>query len=100
MSKRKHEILLSISRPSLSTRWAVTTILRLAYGYNVNRNEDDPLIQDMERASREFAISSQPGTWLVDIVPLCKQLLFTIQKRLIILYTSALFTKLASWHEF
>ncbi|KAJ6624555.1 cytochrome P450 [Mycena sp. CBHHK59/15] len=50
---------------------ANTTLLRIAYGYIVESDED-PLIRMVDTAMAEFSESSAPGEYLVDVLPILK----------------------------
>ncbi|KAI0824885.1 cytochrome P450 [Trametes gibbosa] len=48
-------------------------ILRLAYGYEVARDQDqDPLVQVVEVAMQGFAKASEPGAFLIDSFPVLR----------------------------
>ncbi|CAL1708513.1 unnamed protein product [Somion occarium] len=50
-------------------------ILRLAYGYNVTKDQDeDPLVKIVEKAMQGFAKASEPGAFLVDYFPVLKHI--------------------------
>ena len=53
----------------MAVSWANATILKIACGYNVSRNNDDILIKNIVRSLVEFDAASKPGTWLVDAIP-------------------------------
>lgn len=57
-----------------SSRLAGAIILRLAYGYNVNHESEDPLVAIVEKVAEEASNACEPGRWLVDIIPICKQI--------------------------
>lgn len=46
--------------------------LKLAYGYNIERGGDDLLVDMAETSLARFAYSTQPGAWLVDVLPFCE----------------------------
>lgn len=50
-------------------RWAGAIILSISYGYNIKRDGEDPLISIIEGVVLQFSTASQPGAWLVDIIP-------------------------------
>lgn len=45
-----------------------STILKIAYGYNVT-SDDDPLVNIAEEAMQGFAKASEPGAFVVDRFP-------------------------------
>jgi hypothetical protein len=48
-------------------------ILRLTFGYSVVDDQyEDPLVNIAEKAMQGFARASEPGAFLVDIIPLLK----------------------------
>ena len=44
----------------------------ITYGYSVQEG-DDPLVNIANVALEEFSLSTAPGAWLVDILPICKE---------------------------
>ncbi|KAI1333660.1 cytochrome P450 oxidoreductase OrdA-like protein [Xylariaceae sp. FL0016] len=44
-------------------------ILKMAYGYTVEANGPDPLIDLADEALAQFSAATVPGTWLVDTIP-------------------------------
>lgn len=54
---------------SHSTAGAI--ILKITYGHDVREN-DDPLVELVDRTMDIFSQTSQPGTYLVDLVPICE----------------------------
>lgn len=46
-------------------------ILKITYGHDVREN-DDPLVELVEGTMDIFSQTSQPGTYLVDMAPICK----------------------------
>ncbi|KAM5368099.1 hypothetical protein ACJZ2D_009703 [Fusarium nematophilum] len=53
-------------------REAGSIILEIAYGYRSEPSGSDPLIDMVGNVMEQFAIAAAPGTWLVDLFPLCK----------------------------
>jgi len=49
-------------------------ILKVAYGYTVDVDGTDPLVELAERFAGEFSQAAQPGTWMVDAIPFLKTL--------------------------
>ncbi|VUC35883.1 unnamed protein product [Clonostachys rosea] len=49
-------------------------ILKVAYGYAIQREKVDPLVLLIERMMHNFSIATVPGAWLVDFVPALKYL--------------------------
>lgn len=45
-------------------------ILRLTYGYSVERKNSDPLVKLIELESKNFATIAVPMAWLVDVFPI------------------------------
>lgn len=50
------------------SRTAGAIILNMAYGYEV-QDDEDPLVELVDRAVRGFIAASQPGSFLVDAMP-------------------------------
>lgn len=50
-------------------------ILAITYGFKA-QEKDDPNIRDAELAVVPFNVGTQPGAFLVDIIPACKSLFF------------------------
>ncbi|KAI3326205.1 cytochrome P450 oxidoreductase OrdA-like protein [Xylariaceae sp. AK1471] len=44
-------------------------ILKMTYGYTIEPHKPDPLVQLVNSALEQFAASTVPGVWLVDIIP-------------------------------
>ncbi|KAI1121145.1 cytochrome protein [Nemania abortiva] len=44
-------------------------ILKMVYGYTVEPHKPDPLIKLIDEAIEQFALSTVPGAWYVDIIP-------------------------------
>lgn len=44
-------------------------ILNISYGYNVEPEEADPLVDLADEALAQFSTAAQPGRWMVDILP-------------------------------
>ncbi|OGM40177.1 O-methylsterigmatocystin oxidoreductase [Aspergillus bombycis] len=49
-------------------------ILKIAYGYNIEPNGRDPLVDLANEAMENFSVAGNPGTWLVDTIPLLRHL--------------------------
>lgn len=54
---------------SSSTSGAI--ILRISHGYKV-QEENDPFIQLADIATEQFSSATAPGSFMVDILPICK----------------------------
>lgn len=70
----------------LRRRTAGAIILMIAYGYQI-KEYDDPLVTSVDKATDEFAKSTQPGAFLVDIIPSCKRSSVS-PSRLVLKYTT------------
>lgn len=46
-------------------------ILKVSYGYNIDTDDTDPLIDLVERSLQTMNSSTLPGAWLVDTLPFC-----------------------------
>ncbi|KAH9029938.1 cytochrome P450 [Lactarius pseudohatsudake] len=46
--------------------------LKMSYGYNVEREKSDPLLNVIDTAADEFYIATSPGAWLVDTLPILR----------------------------
>ena len=46
-------------------------ILKIAYGYTIDQTRLDPLVDLAENAMARFSLATQPGKWIVDIIPFC-----------------------------
>jgi hypothetical protein len=54
-------------------RFTGAVVVRMAYGYEVQDGDrQDPYIQLADEATEQFAISSAPGGFLVDVLPVCE----------------------------
>ncbi|KNG82926.1 O-methylsterigmatocystin oxidoreductase [Aspergillus nomiae NRRL 13137] len=53
---------------------AGAVILKIAYGYNIEPNGPDPLVDLANEAMENFSVAGNPGTWLVDTIPLLRYL--------------------------
>ena len=56
-----------------SNRSNVSKILQITYGYTP-KADDDFLIKMIEDVMNDFCAASNPGTYLVDFLPICKWL--------------------------
>jgi hypothetical protein len=52
-------------------RLAGAVILKIAYGYSIDYQSEDPLVDIADEAMEQFSLAVRPGTWLVDFVPMC-----------------------------
>lgn len=48
---------------------AAATILKLAYGYDIEPHKEDPLAKLAEDAMEHFSLASVAGAWVVDFMP-------------------------------
>ncbi|KAH8985750.1 cytochrome P450 oxidoreductase [Lactarius hatsudake] len=46
--------------------------LKMSYGYNVEREKPDPLLNVINIAADEFYLATLPGAWLVDNIPILR----------------------------
>ncbi|KAL3458739.1 putative cytochrome P450 oxidoreductase OrdA-like protein [Aspergillus heterothallicus] len=53
-------------------RLAGAVILKIAYGYSIDYDGNDPLVDIAEEAVEQFSLAVQPGTWAVDLLPILK----------------------------
>ncbi|KAL4883962.1 putative cytochrome P450 oxidoreductase OrdA-like protein [Aspergillus karnatakaensis] len=51
---------------------AGAVVLKITYGYSIDQEADDPLVDIADEALVNFSISARPGTWLVDSAPFLK----------------------------
>lgn len=57
----------------LCSRTTGALILKLTFGYNVAEDQsEDPLVKIVEKAMKGFAQASEPGAFLVDVIPFLK----------------------------
>lgn len=49
-------------------------ILKILYGYTTKKNGRDPLVDLANEAMAQFSLATQPGLWMVDIIPARKSL--------------------------
>lgn len=42
----------------------------ISHGYKV-REQDDPIVDLVDRATEQFSLSTEPGAFLVDVIPQC-----------------------------
>ncbi|KAJ0421554.1 putative cytochrome P450 oxidoreductase OrdA-like protein [Aspergillus carlsbadensis] len=47
-------------------------ILKIAYGYSIDYQKKDPLVDIAEEAVEQFSLAVQPGAWLVDLLPILR----------------------------
>jgi hypothetical protein len=52
-------------------RAAAGLILKTAYGYTIESDKADPLVNLVDEAMEQFSQAVQADTWLVDIFPFC-----------------------------
>ena len=52
--------------------------MKIAYGYTIESRGNDPLVDLADKALSQFSLASQPGIWLVDVIPLRMLLFFSI----------------------
>jgi hypothetical protein len=52
-----------------NSRTAGAIIIRLSHGYQVKETAD-PIVAIVDRATNQFSAASQPGAWLVDVLPI------------------------------
>jgi len=57
-------------------------LLKMSYGYTVERDKKDPLLTLIDNAAEEFYIATSPGAWLVDTFPICSSLLLFLRESL------------------
>jgi hypothetical protein len=60
-------------------RTAGGIILKLAYGYDTREN-NDPFVERADSAVEQFSKSTEPGAFVVDIIPWCKCIHVRISK--------------------
>jgi hypothetical protein len=57
----------------LDDRTAGAIILLISHGYTVDpRPGEDHFVKLADLATEQFSYSTEPGRWLVDIMPICK----------------------------
>jgi hypothetical protein len=44
-------------------------ILKITYGYTIEPQQQDPLVELVDSALEQFAAATVPGAWLVDMIP-------------------------------
>lgn len=49
-------------------------ILKITYGYTIESDKPDPLVEYVEQALVQFSKASDRGVWLVDVLPILKHL--------------------------
>ncbi|THC93361.1 hypothetical protein EYZ11_007153 [Aspergillus tanneri] len=47
---------------------------KLGYGYIIEPHEDDPLVDLADTTLEQFSLTTLPGAWLVDVIPILKYL--------------------------
>ena len=52
--------------------------MKIAYGYTIEPRGNDPLVDLADKALSQFSLASQPGIWLVDVIPLRMLLLISV----------------------
>ncbi|KAF5023001.1 hypothetical protein F66182_4959 [Fusarium sp. NRRL 66182] len=53
---------------------AAATVLKMTYGYTVEPENPDPLVDLIEKMMTEFSLAAVPFAWLVDLVPVLQHL--------------------------
>lgn len=48
------------------------TILKATYDYTIEPHQGDPLVDLADTAIAQFSIATQPGLWMVDVMPFRK----------------------------
>ncbi|KAL3450266.1 putative cytochrome P450 oxidoreductase OrdA-like protein [Aspergillus insuetus] len=51
---------------------AGAVILKIAYGYSIDYQGQDPLVDIAEESVEQFSLAVQPGKWLVDLLPILR----------------------------
>lgn len=74
----------AIGQVSQLARFVASSVIRLTYGIDIE-NWDHPLIRTVERAMDEFSKMANPGTWLVDSLPIRKMALCKFSTQILIL---------------
>ncbi|TFK43282.1 cytochrome P450 [Crucibulum laeve] len=59
--------------PKHIRKTAGAIILRISHGYEV-REENDPLVELADKATAQFALSTAPGGFLVDLIPILRHI--------------------------
>ncbi|WP_258237454.1 cytochrome P450, partial [Arcobacter sp. AHV-9/2010] len=49
-------------------------VLKIGYGYTIEPDKRDPLVDLADRAMEEFSLSVLPGTWAGDFLPILRYL--------------------------
>ena len=60
----------SVSNVDKSTVGAII-LLHIAYGYEA-KEHDDPFVELADKATEQFSLATEPGAYLVDVLPMCK----------------------------
>jgi hypothetical protein len=62
-------------------RTAGAIILRISHGYEI-KETNDPFIDIADEAVHQFSLSTAPGAWLVDVIPVCVSCLALFLRRI------------------
>ena len=57
-------------------------ILKLTYGYNVDYKSGFPLVKPLGQVGEEASDASQPGRWLIDVIPIRKSCTMSLKEKL------------------
>ncbi|KAJ7907006.1 cytochrome P450, partial [Mycena leptocephala] len=60
------------TRTSLTRSTAGAMVLHLTYGYKINEQGNDPLVDLADKALGEYSEITRPGAFLVDVMPILK----------------------------
>ena len=63
-------------------RLAGAIILKLTYGYNVDYKSGFPFVKPLGQVGEEASDASQPGRWLVDVIPIRKSCTMSLKENL------------------
>ncbi|KAJ4358754.1 uncharacterized protein N0V89_003338 [Didymosphaeria variabile] len=76
---------------------AGAVILKITYGYTAEAHGKDPLVDMAVKTMHEFADSTVPGKWAVDIMPFCEYMYLREQRMLMQAITDDSFCKIVQY---
>ena len=53
---------------------AAASVLKMAYGYNIEQHKPDVLVDMVDQMMKEFSLAASPMAWAVDIIPALRHL--------------------------
>ena len=61
-----------MSRLPMPYQFPTSIILSISFGYAIDHDKLDPLVNLADEVLAEASIAFNPGSWIVDFIPFCK----------------------------